>query len=288
MQDRFLPFHYFKTYGIFAQMKYAYIVLAIFIYAGESAAQLPFDSVIVRIKNYPCHYHRSETNTEGVTTKTESDMIHATTVNFVFDSTNVSGDTVICFNKKNIKWQYLRIIYDTITSTIKHFNFVQRYEYGVNPTRLNYAFNNFPIVATKDSMSGFLYGSDILESSLTASDTSSYFVYIGGKVATWQYGYRYLGTTTDSTSLSFRMLPAYRPPLAVKREHTSQPMFWPNPAKDRIFFSALSVNKGVRIYDLLGRLVLRSLATPEIDLSKMPKGIYRIEISGKVQNLIIN
>jgi hypothetical protein len=227
-------------------MKYTCIVLTIFIYAGESAAQLPFDSVIVRLKNFPCHYYESSTN-DGVTTRSESDMIHSTAIYFSFDSTNVSGDTVNCFNRKNIKWQYLRIIYDTISSTVKYFNFIQKFEYSVNPTRLNYAFNNIPVAVSKDSLSGSISGNDILEAGLIASDTSSFFVYIGGKVTTWSHGHFYLGTTTDSTLLSFQMLASYRPPLTVGSIKNLKPMFYPNPANDRIFLSGLSDKDEVSI-----------------------------------------
>jgi type IX secretion system substrate protein len=271
-------------------MKYAYIALALFLYAGNSAAQLPFDSVIVRFNNYPCHYHTAHQQDGVQTYESDADIIYTSAIYFSFDSTNVSGDTVNCFNKKSISWQYLRIIYDSITSTIKYFNFVQLFKYQINPTRRDYAFNNISVVMYKDSLSGSISGSEIIGANLMASDKSSYYVYgPGGKGSTsWQNDYVYLGTTTDSTSLSFQMLAAYHHPLGVNSERNLESMFYPNPTNDRIFLSGLSNTDEVRIYDLLGRLILRSPVAPELDLSKLPKGIYRIEVSGKVQSLILN
>lgn len=271
-------------------MKYAYIILILLIWARQSVAQLPFDSVIVKFNNYPCHYHTAH-QVDGVQTyESDADITYSSAIYFSFDSTNLSGDTVYCFNKKSIDWQYLRIIYDSVASTIQYFNFVQLFKYQLNPTRRNYSFNNIPVVLYKDSLSGSVSGNEIIGASLMAFDKSSYSVPgPGGKgSSSWQNDYIYLGTTTDSTSLSFQMLAAYRPPLKVNGERGSRPMFWPNPTTGRIFLSAFSDKDEIRIYDLVGRLTFKSPMTSELDLSTLPKGIYRIEVSDKVQSLILN
>jgi hypothetical protein len=271
-------------------VKHAFIIVVLLLCAEKSQGKLPFDSVIVKFNNYPCHHHIIRWYDGVKTYESEVDLINSSTINFSFDSTNFSGDTTICYDRKTSSWQSLRIVYDSITSTIKYFDFVQLFKYQKNPTERNYSFNDIAVVSSKDSLVGSISGNNILGANVKASDHTTGFIYgpHGQNNTSWQDDYVYLGTTTtDSTFLTFQMLAAFKPPLTVNKSQDLKPAFYPNPAKDRILFTEAADKNVVHIYDMLGKLVLKS-STPEADVSMLGKGIYRVEVSGKTHSLILH
>ncbi|MDR2824882.1 MAG: T9SS type A sorting domain-containing protein [Prevotellaceae bacterium] len=52
---------------------------------------------------------------------------------------------------------------------------------------------------------------------------------------------------------------------------------YPNPASDRIFIEGENFD-AIKLYDILGKEVLSSNKTKEINISNLPNGVYSVRI----------
>ena len=61
---------------------------------------------------------------------------------------------------------------------------------------------------------------------------------------------------------------------------------YPNPVNDKLFIQGLSEVSEISIYDVLGKLVLSKMASSEIDVSNLKKGIYLIKVKDQQKEII--
>ncbi|MDA7501770.1 T9SS type A sorting domain-containing protein [Chitinophagales bacterium] len=64
--------------------------------------------------------------------------------------------------------------------------------------------------------------------------------------------------------------------------------FWPNPVGNRLSITGITTNANLHIYDFAGSLIASCLATSfeEIDLSKLPEGLYLAELRNESGSLL--
>jgi len=56
---------------------------------------------------------------------------------------------------------------------------------------------------------------------------------------------------------------------------------FPNPVKNSLYISGDSSNYNIKIYSLLGQLVMAASNVGEVDVSSFTKGVYLIKISNE-------
>lgn len=89
------------------------------------------------------------------------------------------------------------------------------------------------------------------------------------------------GAKSDSTKKNFYL----GFPLGFNQPHTPQTQFalYPNPVINQLYLKPVSQNfrvHGIRIYNILGIEVLRSLSMP-VSMRDLPAGLYLVEIRGE-------
>jgi hypothetical protein len=56
---------------------------------------------------------------------------------------------------------------------------------------------------------------------------------------------------------------------------------YPNPVKNRLYISGDSNNYNIKVYSLLGQIVIADYNVNEVDVSSLTKGVYLIMISNE-------
>jgi hypothetical protein len=56
---------------------------------------------------------------------------------------------------------------------------------------------------------------------------------------------------------------------------------YPNPVKSRLYISGVSNNYNIKVYSLLGQIVIADYNVNEVDVSSLTKGVYLIMISNE-------
>ena len=116
-------------------------------------------------------------------------------------------------------------------------------------------------------------------------------------------GYDYVGlyendelVTTDTTytftvNSNRNFIAHFKSTESIDEIHANDMFFYPNPASDFINISGLEKETEMTIYDLMGKVVLKtSLESDDnmIDVSNISNGTYIIAVDGKFNRIVIN
>jgi hypothetical protein len=207
-------------------------------------------------------------------TSTSSTGTNATISNWLLSPVvNVKdGDIVSFYTRKGTDGatdypDRLEVRYSTATTTVNPSG---------GPTGIG-SFTNLGVSVNPNLVAGFVYPKVWTKYSFTISG-------VGAVEAPVKFGFRYYVTSggtngANSDIIGIDTFSVDRPTLAVSDLKNTSASVYPNPAKDVLNISSKENYKSVKIYNLLGQLVMEKAFDKTINVSALEKGSYIINIT---------
>lgn len=138
------------------------------------------------------------------------------------------------------------------------------------------SFTNVGVTVNPNLATGFIYPKVWTKYSFTIAG-------VGSTETSVKFAFRYFVTNggptgTNSDIIGIDTFSVDRPELAVSDVKNTPTSIYPNPAKDVLNFSTKVDYKSVKIYNLLGQLVIEKAFDKSLNVSALQKGSYIINL----------